>query len=256
MGTANPLKRELLRVFWLVGPVGRCTQVTAVSEATKRDVVRYTGCPPEKIVVIPTVIGGHFRPTPKEFDRRRPRVLQVGTAANKNLERHAQALAGLGCVLHVIGELSPQQRAILKHNGIEHFAEHDVDRERVRGAFEQCDVLLFASTIEGFGMPIVEAQTVGRVVVTSNASSMPEVAGRGAELVDPFDVRDIRRGLERVIDDEARRRELIAEGFANVRRFAADRVAASYAEVYRRALEHARSTRLSDSRRATAPRSN
>ena len=57
------------------------------------------------------------------------------------------------------------------------------------------DILSFVSTYEGFGMPIVEANAIGRVVVTSNVLSMPEVAGNAAHLVDPFDVNSIREGI-------------------------------------------------------------
>ena len=67
--------------------------------------------------------------------------------------------------------------------------------------YQQCDLLTFCSTYEGFGMPIVEANVVGRPVVTSDISSMPEVAGNAACLVDPFDSASIRSGIRRVIKD-------------------------------------------------------
>jgi glycosyltransferase involved in cell wall biosynthesis len=93
--------------------------------------------------------------------------------------------------------------------------------------------VVFASTYEGFGMPIVEANATGRPVVTSNIGPMPEVAGSAACLVDPFDCSSIREGIVRVIGDADYRSHLVAGGFENVKRFQADVIAAQYAAVYR-----------------------
>jgi glycosyltransferase involved in cell wall biosynthesis len=82
-------------------------------------------------------------------------------------------------------------------------------------------------------MPIVEANAVGRVVVTSNLLSMPEVAGGAAHLVDPFDVSSIRSGILKVIEDDSYREALITKGFANRKRFDTRQIAQEYAEIYR-----------------------
>src|SRR5690606_29268410 len=91
----------------------------------------------------------------------------------------------------------------------------------------------FASTYEGFGMPILEAQAVGRPVLTSAAASMPDVAGDAAWLVDPFDVEAIRDGLQRMLAEPGLRERLIDRGFRNVGRFTPAIVAAAYARLYR-----------------------
>ena len=81
-------------------------------------------------------------------------------------------------------------------------------------------------------MPILEAQTVGRPVITSSIYSMPEVAGNAAVFVNPFDVSGIRAGLISILTDDVLRTELIRKGFENVRRFAGDRIARQYYELY------------------------
>ena len=81
-------------------------------------------------------------------------------------------------------------------------------------------------------MPIVEANAVGRPVVTSNVASMPEVAGNAACLVNPFDTESIRTGILRVIEDAAYRSELIAYGRINAKRFDADNIANQYLAIY------------------------
>ena len=95
------------------------------------------------------------------------------------------------------------------------------------------DLLVFVSTYEGFGLPILEAQATGRPVITSNVLSMPEVAGDSACLVDPFDVSSIRKGILKVINDPAYREKLIKRGFENVKRFQPDKIAEQYADIYR-----------------------
>ncbi|MGE0485917.1 MAG: glycosyltransferase family 4 protein [Gammaproteobacteria bacterium] len=229
------MKRWLLRKVWLDGPVARVRFVTTVSTASKRDVIRFTGCDPDKVVVVPTVISAAFQPRPRTFERARARALHIGLGANKNFERHVTALAGLGCELLIVGRLEPHHVALLERHGVPYQARHDLSTAEVVDAYASVDVVLFASTFEGFGMPIVEGQSVGRPVITSNLSSMPEVAGTGACLVDPHDVGSIRTGLERILDDACYRESLVASGFENAARFSAARVAAQYADLYDRA---------------------
>ncbi|MBK7410259.1 MAG: glycosyltransferase family 4 protein [Saprospirales bacterium] len=225
-------KRRLLKWFWLDWPVRHCRIITTVSEATRQDILANTRCNPDKIRVIPTLIAAHFRSAPRPFDAEKPRILHIGLAPNKNLERHVEALKGIPCHLHLIGKLEARHHALLQSAGIDYSHAYNLSDEAMQEAYASSDLLLFASTLEGFGMPILEAQTVGRPVITSNCSSMPEVAGEGACLVDPFEVASIRAGVLRVIGDAAYREELVRLGRENVRRFEAGVVAEQYAKVY------------------------
>ncbi|WP_172637454.1 glycosyltransferase family 4 protein [Thioflavicoccus mobilis] len=231
------LRHWLLRELWYRIPVHKARVITVISEATRRQVASYTGCSLEKVRVIPNCVSSVYRHCPKSFRRDRPRVLHVGTKPNKNLERHAAAMAGLGCVLVVVGRLSARQEAYLaeKEVAVENYV--DLSLEALVDQYRRCDLLLFASTYEGFGLPIVEAQAVGRPVVTSNCFSMPEVAGGAAQLVDPFDVASIREGLQRVLADPDYRTSLIAQGLENVKRFRPEAIAEQYAALYREVYE-------------------
>ena len=83
-------------------------------------------------------------------------------------------------------------------------------------------------------MPIIEGQKVGRPVVTSNTSSMPEVAGDGAVLVDPYSISSIRSGFERIIADSSFRNKLIEKGRINAERFQIEQIADQYLALYRK----------------------
>lgn len=233
----NPLARWLLGLFWLKWPVRHCRMVTAVSEATKADIVRHTGCSPDKITVIPSAIPAHFKPVPKAFNTDNPRILHIGSAPNKNLRRHIEALRDIPCVLHVVANIGAEEKGLLEQYGMAYFCTPDLDDAGIVQAYEACDLLLFASTLEGFGMPILEAQSVGRPVVTSDCSSMPEVAGGGACFVHPLDTASIRAGVLRVIREADFREKLVQQGLENVRRFSPEAIAAAYWQLYDRMVE-------------------
>jgi len=234
----NPVSRAIIKWFWLDLPVRHVHYITAISESTKQEVIKYTNCNPDKIRVIPVVITSDFYPVPQPFNAVHPRILHIGTAFNKNLNRHIEALAGIPCTLHIIGKIGPEIVELLEHHQIRYENGFELTAEQVFEAYKKCDLLLFASLIEGFGMPILEAQTIGRPVVTSNTTSMPEVAGDGACLVDPYEVQSIKAGILKVINVANYRDNLVDAGHKNVKRYQALQVAEQYADLYREVLRN------------------
>ncbi len=226
------LRRWLYWLFWFWLPVRRAAAVTVVSEETKRQLLSYVRCDPRKVHVVHNHISPEFRPIPHSFDTKKPRILQIGTSWNKNVERVAEAVTGMPCKLVVIGPLSVAQVQLFERLKIDYENHIELSHYEVIAQYGRCDVVTFVSLAEGFGLPILEANAIGRPVVTSNLSSMPEVAGQAACLVDPYNVLDIRNGICRVIDDEFYREELIANGFENVNRFRRETTAKSYAKIY------------------------
>ena len=227
------VKRWLLWLLWYWLPVRRSQVVVTISEATRNALLDSVRCDPAKVEVIYCPVSEEFQHSPATFNAVHPRILHIGTNPNKNLGRVAQALAAINCTLVVIGHLSPEQAAMLAHHGITYESHYKLSRTELLDQYVRADLLLFASTYEGFGLPIIEAQAVGRPVVTSDLCSMPEAAGGAACLVDPYDVASIRQGVLRVIDDAAYRDDLVARGLVNVERFRAARIAARYAQLYR-----------------------
>ena len=232
-------RRWVLWLFWFWVPEKRCSAITVISQATKEQVLKHLHCDPARIEVVYCNVSPEFQPSPYIFNHDCPTVLQVGTKYNKNIERVAAALAGRRCRLVVVGELSEGQLSLLREHRIEFENRVDVERSELPTLYQQADLVMFASLYEGFGLPIVEANAVGRPVITSQLTSMPEVGADAACYVDPYDVASIRAGVERICRDDVYRQQLIDNGFRNVERFRTPAIAQQFAELYRRVYAEA-----------------
>ena len=172
-----------------------------------------------------------------EFNTLRPRVLLMGTKSNKNIERSILALKGLQLEAIIIGKLDKNQKRMLKDHSISYVNYEKLSFKEVTECYKKSDILCFPSLYEGFGMPIIEAQAVGRPVLTSNSGAMREVAGKAAYLADPYDVEDIRAGILKIINEKLYREGLISCGFDNVKRFSLNRTIKSYVSLYEKMNE-------------------
>ena len=233
---ARGLKRFLFWWLWVYLPCLRANQVTVISEFTKARLLALGRVEPGKVRVVPCCVAPEFTAMPKPWPSGKPRLLHVGTTDNKNLSRVVEACAGLSIQLSILGKLTASQREQLDRQGIDYEGFCDLTKDRVVALYAMSDLVVFVSTYEGFGIPILEAQAVGRPVLTSDLSPMREVAGGGALLVDPLNLEDIRSGLVRLMGDAGLREEMVLAGFRNVRQYSASAVAMQYAAVYREVI--------------------
>lgn len=225
-------KKIIFKLLWYTLPAKRVRYITVISECTKKELLQKINVNPEIIKVIPDCVSSDFSFTPHSFNQDCPHILHIGTKANKNLANLIQALQGINCKLLILGKLKEEQKKMLHEHKVNYQNSFNISRQELVQLYQKSDIVSFISTYEGFGMPIVEAQAIGRPVITSNISSMPEVAGDSALLVDPYDVRDIRKGILKIINDESLRQSLIVKGQENIKRFLPERIAEMYQELY------------------------
>lgn len=233
------IRRYVLKKLLFDLPIRRAKFITAVSEKTKNDVVELTGCDSRKIRVIENPLDDRLFVTEKaDFNTECPQILQVGTASHKNLTNLIKAIEGLECKLVIIGKLDDATISLLTEHNIDYRNDAEIDDDALKEAYRVSDLVVFCSTFEGFGLPIIEAQAMKTPVVTSNIEPMSDVAGDGALLVNPHDHLEIRDAIRRMIGDKELREILVAKGTENVKRFATDVVAEKYAQLYREMTEY------------------
>lgn len=216
--------------------VGR--RVLADSQATRADLVRFYDVDASKIDVVypgvdplldPVEDGARLTAVAQKYSLTPPYLLYLGTLQpRKNLVRLVEAYARSGVVQPLVLAGKP---GWLSASILDAIAAQPADvRSRIHlpGYVEEADkaallsgatALLYPSLYEGFGFPLLEAQACGTAVLAANTSSLPEIAGGGALLLDPTDTDALAAAIQRLTQDAALRRSLIAHGRENVQRF-------------------------------------
>jgi glycosyltransferase involved in cell wall biosynthesis len=216
----------------------RGRRIIADSKATRNDLVHYYDIEPGKIdVVYPGVDPGLAPVTNPEklsaararYDITDPYLLFIGTLQpRKNLIRLVDAfvLSGVKCQLVMAGQSGWLAGSLLTH--VESMAAEYkariilpgfVAEEDKTALISGAEALLYPSLYEGFGFPILEGNACGTPVLCSDSSSLPEVAGDAALMVDPLDMEGMADGISQIVDNQVLRQQLRQNGFANVARF-------------------------------------
>src|SRR5712692_6885939 len=245
--------------FMMGSAIRRSALVFTVSEAARGDILRfYPWADPERVLVVPNAIDATMLedPGPEEMERVKERyqirgrfVLFAGNIKpHKNLERLIVAFGLLkqrpgndDVKLLIIGD------EVNRYGSLRRAVEAAGVRQDVRffgfvpdhtlaALYRLASVFVFPSLYEGFGLPPLEAMACGTPVVTSSLSSLPEVVGDAAVLVDPYHPEDIARGLEDVLSDPALQADLSARGRARAHEFSWERSAQAIHAGYMKVL--------------------
>jgi glycosyltransferase involved in cell wall biosynthesis len=233
--------------------VRRSDRILTVSEASKRDILRYFRVPESKINVIYNAIDERFGEAPDDEEVARvreryqlndPFVLYAGNIKpHKNLERLIEAFQMLrkGDLEHVklliIGDEISKYATLRR--AVHHYKLHKhvrffgfVPDKTLAVLYRLASVFVFPSLYEGFGLPPLEAMASGTPVITSNVSSLPEVVGDAALLIDPYDAGAIAAAMRQVLTEPALREDLRRRGLQRVREFSWERSVRRVREIY------------------------
>lgn len=229
--------------------------VIAVSESTKRDVVEYLNVEPERIYVTPQA--SRYSDNYLSFERAeqlqnkcsydfsKPYLLFVSTIEpRKNIDSIIQAFnllkqnSKIEHQLVLIGQRGWLYQSIFKSIENSPWKHHIhylgyLNDELVALFYAKADVFVYPSYYEGFGLPVLEAMTLGAPVVTSNTSSLPEVAGDAAILIDPHNFHQLADAIFQVISDSQFRQHMIQKGKERAMLFSWERTAKETINAYK-----------------------
>lgn len=245
------LRRYLNRV--VPQSVSRATHILADSAATRSDLIELFGTPAEKVTVLYGGVDARFAPV-REPERlaairakyrlgAEPFFLGIGTLQpRKNYQRLIQAFSNIkdqisNTKLVIVGGKGWMYDDIfsqVKRLGLEDHVLFPgfVDDDDLPALYSAAEALAYPSIYEGFGLPLLEAMACGTPVVTSVTSSLPELAGDAALLVEPTDIDALATAMRRLLQDADLRRRLVAAGFEQIRKFTWEKAAAQLLAVY------------------------
>jgi glycosyltransferase involved in cell wall biosynthesis len=251
----HPVRRVLLNRPLMHVAINHAASVVTVSNSARRDLLRLHGVAPDRVTVVPEAASPAFRPIADrarlEDVRARYRLpqqflLYVGTIEpRKNLSRLMAAFADArrrGIPHHLVcaGPYGWSSRGLagrIAQLGVAdavHFTGY-VPFEHLPAIYNLAEFFAFPSLYEGFGLPVVEAMACGVPVLTSNTSSLGEVAGDAAETIDPASTDAVADAIVRLATSGDRRRDLAERGLARSRSFSWTQTARDMLAVYRRA---------------------
>jgi glycosyltransferase involved in cell wall biosynthesis len=246
--------------FMMGSAIRRSRLVLTVSEASRRDILHfYPWADPERVRVVPNALDASLLEDPGEEEMARVReryqlrgriVLYAGNIKpHKNLERLIMAFGLLkrrpgfeDARLVIVGSAEENKYAALRRTTEVTGVRSDVrffgfvpDRT-LAALYRLATLFAFPSLYEGFGLPPLEAMACGTPVLTSRLSSLPEVVGDAALLVDPYSAEDIAEGMARLLDDAELRATLVARGRQRSTSFSWDRSVSAIHDGYMKVL--------------------
>lgn len=251
--TASPSLKKYLDVV-VPRSIARATHVHAVSETTRQDIITLYNTPPEKVSVIFNAVEPRFKPMDISKDiltkyhiPDAPYIISVGTVQpRKNYSRLVKSLVQLRQKhdVHLViaggrGWLEDEFYATIQQTGMTDYVHVTgfVADEDLPTLYSGAICMAYPSLYEGFGIPVLEAMACGTPVLTSTTSSLPEVAGTSAILVDPYDIDAIHNGLERLISDQDLRKTLSEKGLSQAQKFTWEHSAHQLKHLYTQLLE-------------------
>lgn len=225
----------------------------AVSETTKKELIRYAEVYPERIYVVTHGVDNQFRRLENrqtvwnqlniDYGLNHPYILYVGAIGiHKNISGILSAYSMLSHELpHHLVLAGPQDSAwrdanqfVTEKNMTEkvHFLGHVYDTDKLVNLYNGADLFVFPSFYEGWTSPPLEAMACGTPVITSNCSSLPETVGEAAVKVDPNHIESLAEQMERVLSDKTLQLELIKKGFEHVSKHTWEKAAEKLIHVF------------------------
>ena len=231
------IKRLIYYIFWVKIPYLKSKNLITISNKTLRELNNFIEINNKKnIHIIGISVSPSFKKKIKNQISKVPKILVIGTAMNKNILNIISSLKNIFCELTLIGELSNEIIQELIKNKINYKNLVSINKRKLINEYIKSDMLLFPSNYEGFGVPILEAQSVGRPVITSKFQPTRNVAGDAAIFVNPGKISEISKAVKIIINNQKLRKSLIKKGFNNIKRFKKEIILKKHLKVYNKTI--------------------
>ncbi len=233
----NVLHRAFRWFFWFYLPIKLADRVLCISPKTKDDVDRLVKN--DKTQVFSHHAVNELFTFSQVQHAEKPIILQVGTEEkNKNLSTSLRALEGLNVKFIVVRPMSKTQIDLANQLKLDYENKINLSDEEMIEIYRSASIVLLPSTFEGLGLPILEAQTIGRPIITSDIMPMNWVAGKGAILLkNPLDYIDLSQKIQQLLTDETLYSQVVKDGLENVKRFSIVEVSKNILKIYNNLLE-------------------
>lgn len=223
-------------IFWKL-PLHRVSYVTAISNFTRNAIVENLQIESTKIQVIYNPVDPLFRFT-YPLRNSCPVIMQIGVGKNKNIDTLIKAVDGLDVKLLLVRR--PEDELVRKLNGhrINFEFRYNLSDQELAQAYCDSNILYFGSTYEGFGLPVIEAQAVGRPVIISNIESLIEISNDSSIITELNNVEHVRNAIVNLLFNSDLYNRYMELGRQNARRFSPEVIANQYYALYQNVMDN------------------
>ena len=212
----------------------KAKKIITVSQFSKAQLIELMDIPQELIQVIYNGVDGRFLQNEEEYESERPYFLYVGNRRkNKNLPAMLKAFAMAKIpqefMFFLSGDQDQELENLIQHLGIKKRVRFlgFIEEENLPKLYKGAHATLFASLMEGFGLPAIESMASGTPVLTSSSSSLQEIAGGAALCVDPLEVSAIQAGIEQLVNDQQIYLDCVVKGLERSKEFTWEKTASA-----------------------------
>jgi glycosyltransferase involved in cell wall biosynthesis len=231
----NELVKFIYKIFWFKLPILYLKRIHLISNNVFKNGSNYFPNLIKKGVVIYNIALTSVK-MKNEVKKEKIVILQVGTHVNKNLNLLldvAKTLKdNLNFQLNIIGKLNAEHIKKLNSEDIDFKNSYDLSNKQMYCEFRKSDILFFASFYEGFGLPIIEAQSMGIPVITSNIPITNEVAGNAALFINPLSIDEAFNAILKLSNPQIQK-EMVDLGLQNVKRFSKEIITQQFETLYK-----------------------
>lgn len=226
-------EKHLLKKIWkymmFILPLNLAGIKVFISEKSKNECSKYL-LNKNNLRIIPDCVEDNYK-YKDNIVLHKPIILQIGTKQNKNIIRVIQAIKDLNIHYRIIGKLDENILKRLESSKIDFSNAYNLTDDEILNEYYNCNIVSFPSLYEGFGMPIIEGQATGRIVVTSDLPPMNQIANQNsAIIVNPYDIDSIKQGF---IEAMKISQTIIQAGLENATKYSAKNVSLQYNNLYK-----------------------